>query len=194
MVERVLRCDKHQLKRNSFSNLTTDQLLKKTNYNSLYVECDGGLTKVDQILRTDMIVKPILFHPASITTTCEGEFMYNGIAMIPRIQILSSRIPTYSVLDSIITMDDYLPMLFCTKRYMYEHSHITINMLYMNPWSPIFSDMVYNRELLMSSIKKILASKTKLPAKMIENIDKRIILLNAAECLKYKLCDEIIRM
>jgi ATP-dependent protease ClpP protease subunit len=195
MVERVLDCSNvNMTEKVSNHALSTNQLLKKTNFNTMYVECDGGLLKIDEYLRNDENIKPILFHPASIATACTEGFMFNGMAMIPRIEILSARIPTYSILDSIITMDEYLPMLYCTKRMMYEHAFISINLLHFNMHQLIFSDMVHNRGVLLNQIKEILQKKTKVPRNLIENIDKKLILLNAKECLKYKLCDEIIYM
>jgi hypothetical protein len=96
--------------------------------------------------------------------------------MIPQIEILSARVSTYTILDSYITMDEYLPMLYCTKRMMYEHAYISINLIYFNMHALIFNDMVYNRGVLLNQIKsnqRNLKNKTKLPHNMIENIDKK---------------------
>lgn len=201
IVDRVLRFSNSRKKLSPVKTLSTGLLLKKTNLNILYVTCDspdgnaaGPLENIDAIIQNRNILKPVLFHPAATQYICSNSFEWQGISIIPRMQILSMRVPTYSILDTIISLDDYLPSLFCTKRLMYEHASISINMLYSHLHGLLLHDTIHNTTLLFDRVKGILKAKTKLPAKLIDNIDKQIILLNAKECLKYKLCDEIIRL
>ena len=47
---------------------------------------------------------------------------------------------------------------------------------------------------MFNMIKKILKDKTKIPESIIKNINNEFIIFNAKDCIKYGLCDEIIKL
>ena len=91
-------------------------------------------------------------------------------------------------------LEDILAMLYCSKIYMHEHTHIVCNFMYFKYKSCLLDDSIRNTKIIFSLIKKILKAKTKIPLNIINNINKSILILKPKECLQYGLCHEIIKL
>jgi ATP-dependent Clp protease protease subunit len=199
IVDRILKPIEKKIKNSKEYNYPFNILVKKTNLNNVYISCSGAKEIFDAILREKDNIKPLLIYPQGETCSFAGEVapiaphysvFTDGLSLIPRIQSLKTQ--SYCIINTTISLDDFIPMLYCTKKYMYSHLSIICNMIYYRTFELLPNDTVENTKTIFELIKNILKEKTKIPQKTINNIDKEMIIFNAKDCLKYGLCDEII--
>ena len=198
IVDRVLKINS-KIKNSKEYNYPFNILIKKTNLNNIYISCYGAKEKFDSILHEKDNIKPLIIYPQGETCSYSGmtasmspagDLFSDGLSLIPRIQSLKTH--SYCIINTTISLDDFIPMLYCTKKYMYSHLSIICNMIYYRTFELLPNDTIENMKTIFDIIKNILKEKTKLPQKLINNIDKEKIVLSAKDCLKYGLCDEII--
>lgn len=173
-------------------NIPFDILIKSINLNNLYLTCDNNKKEFDLLLKSSEYTKPIIIYSKNLQ--CSENYMYyylDCLSLINRIK--SFKVSTYAVINTRISLDDLLPLLYCDKIYMYDNVSVLFNMIYFKNNSLLLSDSIKNTELMINTIKEILKEKTKIPNEIINNINNKLLILSPSECLKYKLCHEIIK-
>ena len=200
IVDRILKPNEKKIKNSKEYNYPFNILVKKTNLNNVYISCSGAKEIFDTILHEKDNIKPLIIYPQGETCSYAGytanigpheySVFTDGLSLIPRIQSLKTQ--SYCIINTTISLDDFIPMLYCTKKYMYSHLSIICNMVYYRTFELLPNDIIENTRTIFEVIKNILREKTKIPPKMINNIDKEMIIFNSKDCLKYGLCDEII--
>jgi ATP-dependent protease ClpP protease subunit len=173
-------------------DMTLKQLIRKTNWNSFTVNCGSELflrsaaVRLDRMLQLRNDLKPVMYY-------CTSHCRMNNFDWVP----ISSRIraftvPVFALTDSVITLWQCIPTLFCVKRYMYEHAGLVIDMVNFKLPGARLSDIIRNTRQIQATLLSILKKRTELPASILGSImDKRHI-LTAKDCLKYGVCDEIV--
>jgi ATP-dependent protease ClpP protease subunit len=99
-----------------------------------------------------------------------------------------------AIIDNPISIDNLLPLLFTHKIYMYQHTFIICNMLYLYNLKPsiLLDDIIKNNKKLFKLIKHILSSKTKMSKSQIDDINKKYSIISSQDAKKLNLCHEII--
>jgi len=192
ITDRILKLN---VKYDKKYDIKANELLKHSEYHNIYLNCKTDSKKIETILKKEDN-KPYIFHPKSLE--CFDDDKDNselkpssGFSLVSRIKTLPQ---SYCIIDVPIILEDLLPMLYCSKIYMHEHSHIVCNFLYFKYKSCLLDDTIKNTNTIFGLIKKILKEKTKLPINVVNNINKNLLILKPKECLKYGLCHEIIKI
>jgi ATP-dependent protease ClpP protease subunit len=171
----------------------------KNPYNNIKISCNNSIEELDKILFEDNLT-PVIIYPRN--SHCEEENeennnkkiknnIFDTLNIIPR--ILRLKQPTYAIINSPISIDDLLPMLYCDHVFMFDYAHIINNILYFhNKSSLLINDNIKNTNLIFDIITQILKEKTKMNDKTIEDIKNKFSLFDASKCLKMGLCHSII--
>jgi ATP-dependent protease ClpP protease subunit len=184
-------------------NLNINDLISDTkNTNNLSISCNSNSSNLDTSIFNFSTTTPLLIYPnhencVNKDNEKNSELLninniFKTLNIIPRIANIKS--PKYSIIDTPISIDNLLPLLFTDKIYMYKHTFIICNLIYfynMNN-SILLDDNIKNSKLLMDFIKSILKRKTKMKPQDIANINSKFLILNSSDALKYGLCNEII--
>ena len=145
--------------------------------------------KIDDKLFAYIFVKPlpILLH---INTN----FRLPILDTFPLMDtILLSKIPVYTIIDSVCRDTLLLPFLVGTVRYMYENAHIYFTTNFYDAVSnSSIEDKMNNLSTINKKILNIFKKYTKLPPDIYKILFKRELILNADDCLKYGIIDYII--
>ena len=192
IVDRIVKIEK---KTNKKGILTDIKEIMKNPNNSITISCHDPISELDKILFEDNLV-PVIIHPRinnckksknpGIQTT-----IFETLNIIPR--ILSIKSPTYAIIDSPISIDDLLPLLYCDYIFMFEYAYIVSNILYFyNKSSLLLNDNIKNTELIFNIITTILKEKTNMTEENIENIKSKFNIFNAADAKKFGLCNKLI--
>lgn len=194
IVDRIIDVNyKHnENKTHDIHQLLTDY----SNVNHLSISCDY----TSNLINTNK--NPYLIYPNH--EECNKDSGSTDILNIKNIfktlntitYISSINAPKYSIIDTPISIDNLIPLLYTDKIYMYKHTFIICNLLYfynMNN-SILLDDNVKNTKLLMDTIKTILKKKTKMKMQDINNINRKFLLINSNEALKWGLCHYIINI
>ncbi|NBP04277.1 MAG: hypothetical protein EBU90_30140, partial [Proteobacteria bacterium] len=117
---------------------------------------------------------------------------FDGIAILDRIRTLKCDLHTY--VEGGVASAATLLTVVGKKRYIGKHSMMLIHQLssFNSGNFQQLEDDQYNNRRLMSLIKDVYKTYTKLPMKKIDEILKHDIWFSAQECLEYGLVDEII--
>ena len=100
---------------------------------------------------------------------------------------------TYGIIDTPISIENLIPLLYTDKIYMYSNTFIICNLINsFNNYSLLLDDNIKNTNLIVDNIKNILINKTKMKTTDIDNINKKFIILNAKKSKELGLCHEII--
>jgi ATP-dependent protease ClpP protease subunit len=101
-----------------------------------------------------------------------------------------------AIINNPISIDNLLPLLFTHKIYIYQHSFIICNLLYLYNLKPsiLLDDIIKNNKTLFKLINHILSSKTKMNKSLINNINKQYSIISPADAIKLQLCHEIINI
>lgn len=194
IADRILKFNGKHEKISKEYNLKVNDLIKQPDFNNIYISCKTQKEQLDNLLKPKDLIKPVIIHPQ--TSDCSDNSGYyvmsQGFSLISRIRTLEA--PSFCIIETPISLDDLLPMLYCSKRYIYEHSSVICNLIYFEYKSILLADTIKNTNTVFDLIKKILKSKTKLPDKIINNINTELIILSPQQCLKYGLCDEVIKL
>jgi len=173
------------------------------NTNNLSVSCDSFTSNIDLSIINTSNNNPYLIYPnhekciKPQDTNNSSEILninniFKTLNVIPR--ITNIKVAKYSIIDTPISIDNLLPLLYTDKIYMYKHTFIICNLLYfynMNN-SILLDDNIKNSKLLMDFIKLILKKKTKMKKDDINNINRKFLILNSTQALQFGLCHEII--
>jgi ATP-dependent protease ClpP protease subunit len=184
-------------------NINIYELISDTkNTNNLSISCNSNSSNIDLSIFNPSN-NPFLIYPNHENCTPKDKNsseilninnIFKTLNIIPR--IASIKLPKYSIIDTPISIDNLLPLLFTDRIYMYKHTFIICNLIYfynMNN-SILLDDNIKNSKLLMDFIKSILKKKTKMKSDDITNINRKFLILNSAQALEFGLCHEIINI
>lgn len=192
-------------------NLKINDLIKSRDVNHLSISCDFNLSNVDLSIMTSNAnpnKNSYLIYPnhedcdetdkqkdkTKIKTSdvLTDRNIFKTLNVISRISnINTSKI---GIIDTPISIDNLIPLLFTDKIYMYKHTFIICNLIYfynMNN-SILLDDNVKNTKLLMNTIKTILKKKTKMKLSDISNINRKFLIVDSKQAKDWGLCHEII--
>ena len=200
VCDRVLdfsSASKKQKDANKTNALSLHTVLRKTNLNHVRFDCAAtdDFAKVASERLDDMIgaggaLKPVVLHADGLA--CITSVIDHATPIAHRIAALGLVTDTYGVIDSTVTLVNVLPLLFCKRRVMYRHASIVIHMVYDKAWAWMLRDIVDNTALVMAMVRRMLRARTRLPAAIVDNIDRTRMLLTAKDCLKYGVVDELL--
>jgi len=120
--------------------------------------------------------------------------IFKTLNIIPRVAAIDNL--KIGVIDSPISIDNLIPLLFTDKIYMYKHTFIVCNLIYfynMNN-SILLDDNLKNTKMLMNVIKTILKKKTKMTLADIKMINRRFLIVDSTKAKEWGLCHEIIEV
>lgn len=179
----------YRRQREEYLDLPINVLLGKSNWNRfVFSTCKGDVQRLDAFLSTPPAeTKPVIYY---CTPRCGEHDQFYWLAMVARMKAM--RVPVYSVTESVVDVWDYLPSLFCMKRYMYTHGFIDIDLQYNLLYGNRLVDIRENTESLLGVLRTILRQKTRLPESVLRELSDRRFTFSAAQCLEYGLCDEIV--
>jgi hypothetical protein len=188
-----------------------NSLLNSPQINHLSISCDFNLSNIDLSIITSNAnpnKNPYLIYPnhedcgeiekeknkSRINTTdvLTDKNIFKTLNVIPRISNINT--PKFGIIDTPISIDNLIPLLFTDRIYMYKHAFIICNLIYfynMNN-SILLDDNVKNTKLLMNAIKTILKKKTKMKLSDISNINRKFLIVDSKQAKEWGLCHEII--
>ena len=196
IVDRIININ-NKKKKNGIKKNIYDII--KDPYNNIKISCNNSIEEIDKILFQDNLT-PVIIYPRN--SHCEEEKednqnkkiknnIYDTLNIIPRILRLNQ--PTYGIINSPISIDDLLPMLYCDYIFMFDYAHIVNNILYFHTKpSLLINDSIKNTNLIFDIITQILKEKTKMTDKTIEDIKNKFSMFDASKALKLGLCHSII--
>lgn len=193
LLDRVLDIDNRQHSRRRTDGMPLHVLMTKTNWNTFTVTCPSGEVTSDTSARLDAFLsqspdslKPVLYY-------CTPRCSLRGVDWLPIVARLRAfQVPVYSVVDAIVSIWDYLPALYCVRRYMYAHAILVVDVVYMTYWGRRLPDIVHNTGVIVGALRDVLRQRTRLPVAILDALSLRRFKFNAKECLAYGLCDEIV--
>lgn len=130
--------------------------------------------------------------PIELYINSDGGEVLSAFSVVDRIK--SSPIPVHSYCEGMVASAATLLSVCAHKRYIRKNGFMLIHQLSSGLWGP-FEDLkeeVANMELLMKYIKSIYLQHTKISETNLVEILKHDTYLNAEECLKLGLVDEIL--
>jgi ATP-dependent Clp protease protease subunit len=161
--------------RTSIYNLNRN--LEIVSKNLLYVSINYNLIKVPQI---DLFI------------SSEGGEIFSAFSAVDRIK--SSKVPIHSYVEGIAASAATLLSVVAHKRYIRSNSFMLIHQVSSSVWGNFqqIKEETNNLELLMKYIKNIYMTHTKFNESDLDKLLKQDLYLDAQECLKFGLVDEII--
>jgi ATP-dependent Clp endopeptidase proteolytic subunit ClpP len=121
-----------------------------------------------------------------------GGDVYAGLSGYHHIK--NSKFPINTIVDGYCASAATFLLLGGVKKYMYELSHVLIHQInggFMGKWAEI-QDETRNCEMIMKMLKDLYLKNTKLSKKKLDTILQMELNLSSADCLQYKVVDEII--
>lgn len=141
-----------------------------------------------ELLKSSGTPKPILLQ------INEADNLFSLYEVLPIINtLLLSRIPVHSFINSPTTEKTMLYTILCYKRYIYKYAFITVDFVRLLDYSSKHDNTITNIEVVRNIIIKLLKKHTKLPENIINNLFKERFYFNPKDCIKYGICDEIIK-
>lgn len=130
--------------------------------------------------------------PIKLRINSGGGSLFDGFAAVDAIK--NCKVPVHTVIDGGAASAATLMSVVGKQRAMGKHSFMLIHQLSGGMWGKFeeMRDEIQNSELLMQSIQDIYLKHTKIPKKLIKDILKRDIWLDAKTCMEYGLVDEIL--
>lgn len=160
----------------------------KTNWNIVYGSCSLQVIKqLDALLSHDDAAKPVVYMSPG-DAECEDDAI--PLACIPRFQ--SFGVPVFGVVDNVLDLWQFIPILFCHRRFMYDNAQIVVNMAYVFTWGRL-RDVNENEQKQRDVISHILKDRARPTQAFIDDIfDTPGRVVPPEECLQMGLIDEII--
>lgn len=130
--------------------------------------------------------------PIQLFINSEGGEVFSAFSAVDR--ITSSVVPVHSYVEGFCASAATLLSVCCHKRYIRKNGFMMIHQLSGGVWGNFetIKEESENMELLMKCIKRIYLQHTKIPENDLIEILKHDTYLDAEECLKYGLVDEIV--
>jgi ATP-dependent protease ClpP protease subunit len=158
-----------------------------------------GLSNVlllDRLLETDprsrALLRPVVVHFSSVDNDASTavDVWRHVFPMVARLGALAS--PVVGVIDNQVQLHGLLPLLFCSRRVMYESARVVMHIMYAVQKFWMLQDIVDNTHLLLGQVRAVLRERTRLPAEIIDNLHRRRTVLSAADCLRYGVVDVVL--
>ena len=192
IVDRIIKIEKKENKKEIKSKLTINELIN--NSNTIIISCKSAIAELDNILFEENLAPVIIYARKDkcndkIDSSNLQNNIFETLNMIPR--IVNLKVPSYAIIDSPISIDDLIPMLYCDHIFIFDYSYIISNILNYNS-SLLLNDNIKNTNLIFSFIYKILKEKTKMTDEQINDINNKFTIINSLDCIKLGLCNTII--
>jgi ATP-dependent protease ClpP protease subunit len=188
-----------------FANTKTNTKMKikpKIDINSILInskntqilfKCFCSFEEIDNTISNCNINNICLLYPIyndckkkTIKTSLDQDIynIMNNYALIPRVQALQSALKI-AIIDSPITLDKLLPLLYADKIFIYNYSYIICDYNYND---------VYNKNinLIFNIMKSILKNKTKMKQSTINEINDKYFNISPKQAKEWGLCTDII--
>jgi ATP-dependent protease ClpP protease subunit len=122
----------------------------------------------------------------------EGGEVFSAFSAVDRIK--SSPVPVHTYVEGFCASAATLLSVCAHKRYIRKNGFMLIHQVRSGLWGSFaeFQDEIQNLELIMRYIKQIYLEHTNIPESDLVEILKHDTYLNAEECIKYGLVDEIV--
>ena len=155
------------------------------------------LDRVMQTNRSKVPALPIVIHfnqgyMEGIRRQMTHKFYGDTVPVLTRVRAAAALGTVVGVVDSIIDVVSAIPFLYCNVRAMYESAIFVIHVVYGRSDSAMFDDLIENTKGTLSELKRILTERTKLPKKIVEEMHRTRIVMNAKKCLEYGIVDVLI--
>ena len=121
-----------------------------------------------------------------------GGDLFSGLSAMDH--IISTKVPVHTVADGLCCSAATFMFIAGQKRFIKPHSHILIHQISQESEWVKFEDMkdeLRNLEKLMKNVIQIYRDYTDLPENKLKRMMKRDMYLDADECIKHKIADEI---
>lgn len=130
--------------------------------------------------------------PIELFINSEGGEIFSTLSAVDRIR--SSIIPVHTYVEGLAASAATLLSVVGHKRFIRKNSFMLIHQVSGGLWGSFaqFKDEVQNLELIMTCIRRIYLNYTKIPETDLDEILKHDTYLDANECIKHGLADEII--
>jgi len=179
-----------------YDTSTEYKINSKTNADILDNPVSKSLKELHNILAIDNNVlnninaktNPVLLH-------ISGLYNLNDIYTITSFvnTIIMSNIPIYSIIESFLSNIVSIIAIVCHKRFMFAHSSIYIDYVYMQEKKVKYDDSKYNTIIVRNLITNLYKKYTKLPPTIIKTLFTKRYNFNANDCIKYGLVDIVIQ-
>jgi len=143
-----------------------------------------------QLLTINYNLKEVV--PIELYIGSDGGEVFSAFSAVDRIK--SSVIPVHSYVEGMAASAATLLSVCAHKRYIRKNSFMLIHEVRSAVWGP-FEDIkeeVKNLELIMKYIRTLYLAHTKFTDSDLDDILKQDMYLDANECLKFGLVDEIV--
>jgi ATP-dependent Clp protease protease subunit len=179
------------------TRLPTLVVLRKTNLNHVRFECAatgdhalGAVLQLSALLGAGAALKPVVLHADGLS--CLSSVTDHVAPLAARVQALAGLVDTYGVVDTHIDLVNLLPILLCRRRIMYTHARVRIHLVYDRAWAWMLRDSTANTAQMLDAIRAVLRAHTRLPAELVDAIDRKRTLLSAEDCLRWGVVDELV--
>lgn len=154
---------------------------------NLHELCSANLTDA----RIKGVENPI---PIKLHINSFGGSIFAGLAGMDEILKSSEYVEVHTIVDGVCASAGTFLSVSGSKRYINRHAFMLIHQLSSVFWGKHeeFKDEMENLEKLMTVIKEVYLSKTKLPENKLEEILKHDLFFRAEECVEFGLADEIL--
>ena len=159
---------------------------------------DPVVLELDRILQlNERLERPIVVHfnqgyMEDIKRHMTSDFYGYTVPVLTRIRAASSMGTVVGVIDSIIDVMSAIPFLCCSVRAMYASAIFVIHIVYGRSDASMVEDLIENTKGTLSEVRKILSERTKLPKKIIDEMQQTRIVMNAKQCLEYGIVDVLL--
>lgn len=171
--------------------------------NQIYFYDDVTRTSIYNLNRNLEIVSKNLLYvsinynlievpPVELFISSEGGEIFSAFSAVDRIK--SNKVPVHSYVEGIAASAATLLSVVANKRYIRRNSFMLIHQVSSSVWGNFqqIKEETNNLELLMKYIKNIYMTHTKFNESDLDKLLKQDLYLDAQECLKFGLVDEII--
>ena len=155
----------------------------------------AAVQAIDRVLQQDdggASARPLIVHCSASGDGEEGPpSLYRHVfPLVARLRALPA--PSIGVVDTVVDLYAFLPVLFCRKRVMYDNAQVLVHLLYEVQPAWMLQDIVHNTGVALEAVRAVLRARTKLPEDILRDLNRRRISLDAAQCLEYGLVDVVV--
>ncbi len=149
----------------------------------------------ESVLRLNTILRTMerqVHGPIVLYINSPGGCVFSGLSAMDH--ILSLKVPVHTVADGLCCSAATFMFLAGEKRFIKPHAHVLIHQISQESEWVRFEDMkdeLKNLEKLMNHVIEIYRDATALPEVKLKRMMKRDMYLDAEDCIRYKIADEI---